>query len=295
MIRPTARLTFNIDPDVYSEELVVELKRCFLNVAPMQVRQLPALDEDGEAAVAMVDSAEMPADAVKADAAEEDADESSRAPARSELELIVVLNYPYWDSSVEGADANWNKILIPWLEKKLYKLNATVQGYNRTRGNGPCFVPYGRLVVSLGDVKCAFRLPSAMEFPSEIPTLLDRCRSLANDGALSDVALSRIDMPSAALDEAAEEADDAERTEATDGVDGLVASDGQDAFGASADSLAAGDFPTDGEAVQIAAADSEGLEVEEELEAPIDYRVWGVHFADGTVRGFDAEAGVWLS
>lgn len=285
MIRPTARLAFDIDPDVYSEELVIELKRCFLNVAPVQIRQLPALQDGAADTKECSDEAGPASDGADSEDGEtvgREADEEPTAhfvPARSELELIVVLNYPYWDASVEGADANWGDILIPWLEKKLYKLNATVQGYNRTRGNGPCSLAYGRLVVSLGGVLCAFKLPSSMEFPAEIPALLDKCRSFANDGVLAGVELGRIDVPSASL--AAAEGDGA-LTKAPD-----------DAMGDDVD--AAEDSGVVDASNDADGAAGEGADAVVTPEPPIDYRVWGVHLADGTVRDFDAEVGAWLS
>jgi hypothetical protein len=233
MIRPTARLKFHVKTEECHDDLIVDLKRCYLNVAPLTIEAFDC-ENDGQ---------------------------EEGFSCGNELDLIVVLHHSYWDSSQNDADATWSDVLIPWLEKKLYKLNATVQGFAHTRKGGPTDIRYDRLSVVLGNVRCAFKLPDSMEFPEEVPDLLCRCRDLANNGILQGVALSRIDIPFCELVPA-----EAELNDAVKGDCETVANDGAD----------------------------EGGPEKQKSDARIDYSIWGVRLPSGEVKQLDATAGTWV-
>lgn len=247
MIRPTARLRFEIDKDELNDALTADIKNCFLNVAPVKVAERPEV-KDGKA-------------------------------AKDILGLVVVLNYPHWDSSAEGADANWDEILVPWLERKLYKLNATVQGYNRSRAGKGQPVRFGQLEVILGQTVVAVRLPRDCSFPPEIPAIVSRVRECANEGLLPKEGFLRVEAPWWDPDFDA-------------GWDGAEAAA---AVAEAAPEDGAG-LPQDAEAGEPAedGAGPEGAEAGEPAEPEIDYAVWGVRSEDGAVRLFDSERKEWV-
>lgn len=232
MIRPTARLKFHVKTEECHDDLIVDLKRCYLNVAPLTIE---AFDRENDG-------------------------QEEGFSCGNELDLIVVLHHGYWDSSLNDADATWSDVLIPWLEKKLYKLNATVQGFAHTRKGGPTDIRYDRLSVVLGNVQCAFKLPDSMEFPEEIPGLLCRCRDLANNGILQGIALSRIDIP----------------------------------FCESMPETELSDAGEEGCETAVNGGADEGEPEEQKSNAQIDYSIWGVRLPSGEVKRLDATAGTWV-
>jgi len=222
VIRPTARLNFKIRKEELNDALVTDIKRCYLNVAPVTIEEIE--DAEGQ-------------------------------PAADTLQLAVVLHSPYWHQG-EEADETWTSTLLPWLEKKLYKLGATVVNYNKTRlGEGqPLY--FKALEIAMNEHIFSFELPEDTTFPKEILSLLGRCRDLANEGPLKGLEFVRVDMPWR----------DPHRSEA------LEASVTDDAAASEAPDDACGD-PASGE--------------------PIGCTVWGVHFADGSSRRLDAAGGMW--
>lgn len=253
MFRPTARLRFEIDPDELNDELVVDLKRCFLNVAPMHVGERPEIKRD--------------------------------QPGRNTLGLIVVLHKPYWDDSVEGARDNWDDVVLPWLKNKLYKLNATVQNFNRTRAESGQPVEYGQLEIIMDNRVVAIRLPEGSAFPEQTLDLLDGVRAFANEGVLVCDDMLRVEIPWY---------DPSEEVLTGEGAcdDGSLAEPGCCEGAAEAGSEdGCGDQKAAGAEGQ---PDCQPDGQPEEAAPAIDYTVWGVRSADGSVRRFDSVAGAWL-
>lgn len=259
MIRPTARLNFGISAKDYSDELIVDLKRCFLNVAPLQIEKRAESDDPAET------------DGI--------------------LGLVVVLNYPYWMEEDERVDSDWNDVLVPWLKKKLYKLNATVQGYRKT---GHVDVTFGRLEIHLGGHVVSVLLPMGMEFPDEALEAVKLLREYVKAGTLPDGEFGTVDVPwkdpeyFALLSEA---------------KDALAAREecGGSPGSAEEEPFEDGEENPDVPGVNQAKEDSdseEGAVVNEpaeSLEEPsIDYTLWGIHANDGVVRKFDSADGKWI-
>lgn len=184
MLRPTARLRFEIDRDELNDELTGDLKNCFLNVAPLKITERPEIKDD--------------------------------QPAKNILGLMVILNEPYFSPSSESADAMWEDVLLPWLERKLYKINATVQGYNRTRAESGQPVNFGQFELILGSNVIAVQLPDSSELPGELPELATEVRACANagcfdrDASFLRVEISRLDLASAEEPEKQPADDDAD-------------------------------------------------------------------------------------
>ena len=261
MIRPTARLQFEIDPGLLNEDLVDDLKRCYLNVAPVFINPRPE-EKDGRI-------------------------------AKNVLGIVVVLHYPYWNEDDERAQGIWDDVMIPWLKNKLFRVNATVQNYNTSRrGDYIPMVQYGSLEIILGKRVIAFKLPSRSTFPEEIPELLTRLRDCVLAGAFGDAEPVRIEMPwidpttlpeeepeEPAEEEPVETAEEPAAEEAP-----TEAEDAEGAEGEGEGETGAGPEADGGEEAEPVRE----LEPLPEPDEPIDYTVWGVTFADGTTCVFDS-------
>lgn len=165
MIRPTARLRFEIDEGQLTDELKGRIKNNYLNVAPVFIGPRPAIKD--------------------------------ARIAENVLGLVAVLNSPYWDPSDEAAEDNWREVMLPWLKAKLFKLGATVRNYNETAAKlGFEKLQFGQLEVILGDKVAAFALDEGSGFPEEAIDLLCEFRELSCKGALGDSSgFMRVEIP----------------------------------------------------------------------------------------------------
>lgn len=260
MIRPTARLRFELDPEIQNDDLTADLKRSFLNVAPVHIGVRSAIKDP--------------------------------RISRNVLGLVVVLHYPYWGEVDEHAVETWTEILIPWLEKKLFKLNATVQNYNKSRKRaGKDTVSYGQLEIILDNRVFSVQLPSDSSFPDEIPALMSRAREFALSGVLEGEGFLRVEMPWI----------DVEQLPNTEevGANGFQAELEKSGLGEEAGGVAAKEGASkpdvDPESDYMAGAMPElDSELESELNRAIDYSIWGIRSQDGSVRKFDSVGGAWL-
>ena len=250
MIRPTLILQMNLDESVYSEDVVAEIKRSYSYVAPAVVQS----------------------------------HETGNAAPENIMRFVVKIHRPYWLSSEEGADELWNEVMRKWLKNMVYKVSSTMVAYNRMRRQR--FEQ--QLVFDWLDADCSLEEYGASE-------TADRVRALVNQGVLDgEIACVRIPSRASyeaqlaavqaarAAEEAAQAAEEAETVEDSDGT-------------TAAEETA--------EAVEEVAADAvegEGAEAAEEEDAPrepepepvnfdIDTTVWGIEYADGTVREFNSE------
>jgi hypothetical protein len=247
VIRPTARLNFKIRKEELSDELASDIMRCYLNVAPVDIEGIEDTEEQ---------------------------------PAVDTLELVVVLHHPYWREGGE-ADETWNAILLPWLEKKLWKVGATVMNYNKTRAVTGQPLYFKALDLSMKELTFSIGLPDDASFPDEIPSLIDRCRVLVNTGVLEGLELVRVDMPWRDPNRFRE----------------FPTSDMDDVSHPSGSEGDADEERSSGDAVPaVMATPATGSEENGDpvSSAPIDYTVWEVHLADGSSRKLDTNAGTWI-
>ena len=179
----------------------------------------------------------------------------------------------------------------------VYKVSSTMVAYNRMRRQRfEQQLVFDWLEVEFGSVVLAMRLNAdcSLEEYGASETA-DRVRALVNQGVL-DGEIACVRIPSRASYEAqlaavqaaraAEEAEQAaEEAEAAEGSDGTTAAE------ETAETV---------EEVAADAVEGEGAEAAEEEDAPrepepepvnfdIDTTVWGIEYADGTVREFNSE------
>lgn len=281
-IRPSLILNMDVDARQYSDDLVAEVKRSYSYVAPSVVAPV------------------TPADA--------------EAPVENTLRLVVRLHRPYWDANDAAAREQWDAVMPQWLKNMFYKVSSTVtacNGVRRKAGQGP--LPYDWMEVEFGDnLTVAQATEADSAFPVDALSVVERARELANAGVLGEGAV-RLSVPSRASWEAqraaamaavqveeaagstagapiaegveaptvAKGAEAAEAAGAVEAADGAVA-------GAGVNAEAAGDEapanPAAGEAAALRFAPA----------FEVDRTLWGVEYADGTVRTFDSAQGAFI-
>ena len=283
-IRPSLILRMDLDERLFNDECVSDIKRSYSYVSPSLVQ------------------AHKPVDGQRPE---------------NVMRFMIKLHRAYWDKSDEAAQQLWEGVMPKWLHNMFSKVSNTIIAANnvRTENGQPAF-PYHWLELEFGDnALIAVKTGSDSSFPADGVDMVERVRDLMNDGALGqDVTCVRI--PSRASYEAQlAAAEQAQAEAAASAEQGETA--GQQ--GAQAIDVAA----AEGEAVVVAdrvadAAEGERADVADRIadaaepaeaaavnaaeptfampELPafnVDYGTWGIEYADGTVREFDAAAGAF--
>ncbi len=283
-IRPSLILRMDLDERLFNDECVSDIKRSYSYVSPSLVQ------------------AHKPVDGQRPE---------------NVMRFMIKLHRAYWDKSDEAAQQLWEGVMPKWLHNMFSKVSNTITAANNVRAeNGEPAFPYHWLELEFGDnALIAVKTGSDSSFPADGVDMVERVRDLMNDGALGqDVTCVRI--PSRASCEAQlAAAEQAQAEAAASAEQGETA--GQQ--GAQAIDVAA----AEGEAVVVAdrvadAAEGERADVADRIadaaepaeaaavnaaeptfampELPafnVDYGTWGIEYADGTVREFDAAAGAF--
>ena len=284
-IRPSLILRMDLDERLFNDECVSDIKRSYSYVAPSLVQ------------------AHKPVDGQRPE---------------NVMRFMIKLHRAYWDSSDEAAQQLWEGVMPKWLHNMFSKVSNTITAANNVRAeNGQPAFPYHWLELEFGDnALIAVKTGSDSSFPADGVDMVERVRDLMNDGALGqDIACVRI--PSRASYEAqlavaeqaqAEAAAAAEQGESAGqgderAIDAAVAAEGEAVVVAdqvadaaegervdAADRIADAAEPAEAAAVNAA----EPTFAMPELPAfNVDYGTWGIEYADGTVREFDAAAGAF--
>ena len=284
-IRPSLILRMDLDERLFNDECVSDIKRSYSYVSPSLVQ------------------AHKPVDGQRPE---------------NVMRFMIKLHRAYWDKSDEAAQQLWEGVMPKWLHNMFSKVSNTITAANNVRAeNGQPAFPYHWLELEFGDnALIAVKTGSDSSFPADGVDMVERDRDLMNDGALGqDIACVRI--PSRASYEAqlavaeqaqAEAAAAAEQGESAGqgderAIDAAVAAEGEAVVVAdqvadaaegervdAADRIADAAEPAEAAAVNAA----EPTFAMPELPAfNVDYGTWGIEYADGTVREFDAAAGTF--
>ena len=262
-IRPSLILRMDLDERLFNDEQVADIKRSYSYVAPSLVQSHAPADE---------------------------------SRVENVMRFMIKLHRPYWDKSNAEAEELWQGVMPKWLHNMFAKVSNTIVAANNVHAeNGEPAFPYHWLELEFGDnALVALKTGSDSSFPESGVDMVEQVRDLMNDGAFGEgVACVRI--PSRASYEAqltaAEAAQaEAEAVEAEAENADETAGQADDANVAAADAAAE---PVDD------AADAAEEQAEPAFSAPVlpafdvDYGTWGIEFADGTVREFDAAAGAF--
>lgn len=270
-IRPSLILNMDVDERQYSDDLVAEIKRSYSYVAPSVVAPV------------------TPADA--------------EAPVENTICLVVRMHRPYWDANDAAACEQWDAVMPKWLKNMFYKVSSTVKACNDVRrkaGQEP--LPYAWMEVEFGDnLTVAQATEAGSAFPSDALSVVEKARDLACAGVLGEGAV-RLSVPSRASWEAQRAAAlEAAQTE-MEAAD--IAVEEQETK--EAEAPAVGEGAEAAGAVSDAAAESAAIEAPNAAEADeppamrfapafeVDRTLWGVEYADGTVRTFDSAQGAFI-
>ena len=277
-VRPSLILRMDLDERLFNDEQVADIKRSYSYVAPSLVQSHEPADE---------------------------------ARVENVMRFMIKLYRPYWDKSDAAAQELWQGVMPKWLHNMFAKVSNTITAANNIHAeNGEPAFSYHWLELEFGDnALMAIKTASDSSFPADGVEMVERVRDLMNEGAFGDgVACVRI--PSRASYEAqlaAAEAAEAERVAAEQ-----AAATEKAAAQEATEQVAAGTEPAAAEvaeaasaqaADEVAPADADDQAAEEQPEpafsAPVlpafdvDYSTWGIEYADGTIREFNAETGTF--
>lgn len=243
------------------------------------------------------------------------------APVNNEMRLICRMSRPYWTSEGEG-DQMWDAMRT-WLEAKAYKVASTIANFNTSRSEaGHQTVSYDRVELDMKPYAFGIACAQGDELP-DVVAVASRVRELLAQGVLP-ADMTGIEAPAAASlaeqvekarvqAEAAAAAAVAGEGEPTDGeVAEVQADEAQAAPAEAGDAEAASEGTAPAESEQPTEnVEAAGKDVPADDEQPaepevparlkhasdnltgLDYTMWDVRLADGTVRTLDSVAGTW--
>lgn len=206
--------------------------------------------------------------------------ETGAGAPESTMRFLVRIHRPYWLREDDGADELWNEVMLKWLKNMVYKVSATMVAYNRVRREkGQPQLLFDWLEVEFSDVVLAMRLNEDCSLEEHgAVELADRVRALANDGVFGG-GVSCVRVPSRASYEAQAAAVAAARAEENEACEeGPCEQE-----------------PSSEEGEQEQAVRAESPDVDAPANFDIDTTLWGVEYADGTVREFDSAAVAFAS
>lgn len=270
-IRPSLILHMDLDERLFNDEQVADIKRSYSYVAPSLVQSHAPADE---------------------------------ARVENVMRFMIKLHRPYWDKSNADAEELWQGVMPKWLHNMFAKVSNTITAANNIHAeNGEPAFPYHWLELEFGDnALMAVKTGSDSSFPAEGVDMVERVRGLMNEGVLGE-GIACVRIPSRASYEAqlaaAEAAQAQAEAEQAAGAAEEQAAEVDEAAGQEA--VAAADAAAEGglaEPAEVAEADA-AEQPEPAFAAPVlpafdvDYGTWGIEYADGTVREFDAATGVF--
>ena len=243
------------------------------------------------------------------------------APVNNEMRLICRMSRPYWTSEGEG-DQRWDAMRT-WLEAKAYKVASTIANFNKSRSEaGHQTVSYDRVELDMKPYAFGIACAQGDELP-DVVAVASRVRELLAQGVLP-ADMAGIEAPAAAslaeqVENARVQAEAAAAAEAAgegEPADGEVAEVQADEAQAAPAEAGEAEVASEGTAPAESEQPTENVEASEkdvpaggeqpaEPEAParlkhasdnlgsLDYTMWDVRLADGTVRTLDSVAGTW--
>lgn len=228
LIHPSLIEKAVLDTREYNDEVAADVKRSFAYVGPVTV------------------TARAP--------------QTPDAPVCNELKLICRMSKPYWTDEGQGAEM-WDAMRT-WLEAKALKVAATVENFNKSRGEaGRQTVDYDRVELDMKPYALGIACTQADTLP-DLVGCAQRLRELLAAGVVPADA-ARVDIPAAAslaeqvaraeqARQAAEQAQAQGEEGAAEGENPQVGETGEAAAAAQAEDAEAQDGEGAGDAEQVA-------------------------------------------
>lgn len=268
--RPSLTLILDIDERLDSEELRLEISRCYAHVGSALVRTHPA---------------------------------SEGAPENIARFLVKMGGRPYLHAGDE-ADRLWNDVLERWFANEFHKVGNNMLVFNRRQRDlhaTELFFDWIEIELQDGELVAGLHLDTASGIDPACAALLSALRDARNAGTLGE-GVRRVLMPTPAAYEeqqVAGRAAAAARVEAAEAARAQQAAERQaarEAAAAEAERLFLGspelEGEEDGEDVDAGtAAGEDGADDPFALDEPafaVDYRLWLVEYDDGSARVFDS-------
>lgn len=284
-VRPSLILRMDLDERLFSDEVVAAIKRSYSYVAPSVVCSHESSDANY---------------------------------AENNMRFMIKLHRAYWDRNDAEAQELWENVMPKWLHNMINKVSNTITAANKVSAEeGSQGMDFAWLELEFGEnALISVKAACDSSLPSSGVDMVESVRDLMCVGKLGEgVACVRI--PSRASWEeqlaCAQEAERvaAEAAEAAASEDGESAEPVEDAacpatlpttsqVGCAAErevplAAALADSPShDAEPADGEADEAEPAFVSAKLPAfDIDYSIWGIEYADGSVREFDANSGAF--
>ncbi len=286
-VRPSLILRMDLDERLYNDEAVAGIKRSYSYVAPSVV------------------CSHKPADPNYAE---------------NIVRFMVKLHRAYWDRNDAEAQQLWENVMPKWLHNMFNKVSNTITAANKVRAEeGTQGMDFAWLELEFGEnALIALKTASDSSLPADGVETVERARELMCAGELGEgVACVRIpsraswEAQLAAAEEARREAEEAVHAgaeEAAAGAEGTAGAGevaGAETAAVQPANAQVGNASRDEVSPAAALADSADAAdaVDEDAEpafvAPklppfdVDCSTWGIEYADGAVREFDAAAGAF--
>ena len=218
-------------------------------------------------------------------------------PVCNVMKLIVRMSKPYWAADEQGAQM-WDAV-YGWLDGKMYKVASTMANFNKSRAEkDQQTVTFDRLELDMKPYLFGMMLAGDDTLP-EAEDLVGRFRELLNAGVIEG-EVARVEMPSAASWAVQHAAAEEAMRAATAAEADASPKDAETEEAPIADRTPIEEETPAGDSEASAPCAAAGEPAKQPTLAPrvvvpaVDYTLWDVVFADGTVRQFDSVAGAWL-
>ncbi len=267
--RPSCVLILDIDEALATEETRLEVNRCYAYVGSALVRP-----------------------------------HAAESPTHCYMKLMPKLGCrKYLHASDKGADELWDSVMEQWFYNQFHTISNNMRIYNRRqREEGNPELLFERLDVELegGDLTVRLALDSTCRIPPERADVLTSARTALNSGVLGEGAIA-INAPSkASLSNQVEAARAEAEQKAQQEAEERAAAEKENTEAAdtpeldSADEFLESPEVADAQRIEALKAEEamrEKLEEqygEEEPDFVVDFSLWDVEYADGSLRTFDS-------
>lgn len=265
--RPSLTLILDIDERLDSEDVRLEIDRCYSYVGSTLVRTHVAGDGEPENVMRF---------------------------------LVKLGTRQYLNADDEGADELWHDVMERWFYNELYKVSNNMLIYNRRQrevGNPDLVFDWIDVELQNGKLHALLHCDNVGSIQAETSELLTALRTAYNDRALGE-NVARVYLPtpesyeeqkkaglSARAERKAQEAAAREAAEEEARAAARAAEEEADEAFLESPQLTSEEMPE-----EEAAAAPEPFALDEPDFVP-DYRMWLVEYVDGSTRTFDSHAG----